>query len=182
MDLIKEACNSSEDSNSPESKKENRNILNHYDSLLDSKLFSDFKIICYADHTAKEIYVHKIVLSRIQYFKNLFVSECYRENNENQMTLDDFSYNVVKEMLRFIYTGSVQQLSTLASDLLMAANKVIYYNIICFNVFFNKYDIFCLFLVVWYRWFENQGRKLPDSSNFHKPRWEFANFRPYSYG
>lgn len=146
MDLLQQAYNSSEDSNSPESKKSHRNLLNYYDSLLDTKLFSDFKIICTADHTAKEIYVHKVVLSRIQYFKNLFASEYYRENKENQMTIDDFSYNVVKEMIRFIYTTSVQQLPTLARDLLMAANKVIYYNIICFNVYFNKYEIFCLFL------------------------------------
>lgn len=127
MDLILQAYNSSEDSNSPESKKSNRDLLNYYDSLLDSKMFSDFKIICNADHTAKEIYVHKMFLSRIQYFKNLFASEYYKENIENQMKIDDFSYNVVKEMIRFIYTANVHQLPTLATDLLIAANKVIYY-------------------------------------------------------
>lgn len=147
MDLIQQAYNSSEDSNSLESKKDHSILLDYYNNLLDTKKFSDFKIICYTDtptaksvtRTAKEIYVHKLVLSRIQYFDRLFASEGFRENKENQMTIHDFSYNVVKEMLRFIYTTEVQQLPTLARSLLMAANQVIYYNINCFNVYFNKY-------------------------------------------
>ena len=43
---------------------------------------------------------------------------------KNRVEIADVDYNVMKEMLTFIYTGKAANLSSMADDLLAAADKV----------------------------------------------------------
>lgn len=47
------------------------------------------------------------------------------ERKQNRVAITDVEYEVLKEMLRFIYTGKSQNLEKMADDLLAAADKVI---------------------------------------------------------
>lgn len=49
------------------------------------------------------------------------------ERKQNRVTISDVDHDVLKEMLRFIYTGKAPNLEKMADDLLAAADKVIYY-------------------------------------------------------
>jgi len=46
-----------------------------------------------------------------------------KENSENCVTISDFSFDVVMEMLRFIYTGEAPNLKEMTVDLMAAADK-----------------------------------------------------------
>lgn len=46
-----------------------------------------------------------------------------KENTENCVVINDFSYDVVMELLRFIYTGKVNNLDEMTTDLMAAADK-----------------------------------------------------------
>lgn len=46
------------------------------------------------------------------------------ENQRNRVNIDDLDYGVAREMLRFIYTAKVRNLTNLADRLLEAADKV----------------------------------------------------------
>lgn len=46
------------------------------------------------------------------------------ERKQNRVTISDVEHDVLKEMLRFIYTGKSPNLEKMADDLLAAADKV----------------------------------------------------------
>jgi len=46
-----------------------------------------------------------------------------KENTENCVAISDFSNDVVMELLRFIYTGEVNNLQEISTDLMAAADK-----------------------------------------------------------
>jgi len=46
-----------------------------------------------------------------------------KETSENCVTISDFSFDVVMEMLRFIYTGEAPNLKDMAVNLMAAADK-----------------------------------------------------------
>lgn len=46
------------------------------------------------------------------------------ERKQNRVTINDVDHEVLKEMLRFIYTGKSPHLEKMADDLLAAADKV----------------------------------------------------------
>lgn len=48
------------------------------------------------------------------------------ERKQNRVAITDVDQEVLKEMLRFIYTGKAANLERMADDLLAAADKVIY--------------------------------------------------------
>lgn len=60
------------------------------------------------------------------------------ERKQNRVTINDVDHEVLKEMLRFIYTGKAPNLEKMADDLLAAADKV------CSFVF----QFFYLFLLI----------------------------------
>lgn len=49
-----------------------------------------------------------------------------RENRENQIKISDLSYQTVKELLNYMYTGSVTDLEANSLNLFVAADKVNY--------------------------------------------------------
>lgn len=50
------------------------------------------------------------------------------ERKQNRVAISDVDHDVLKEMLRFIYTGKAPNLEKMADDLLAAADKVIFYS------------------------------------------------------
>lgn len=46
------------------------------------------------------------------------------ERKQNRVGISDVDHDVLKEMLRFIYTGKAPNLEKMADDLLAAADKV----------------------------------------------------------
>lgn len=46
------------------------------------------------------------------------------ERKQNRVAISDVDQDVLKEMLRFIYTGKAPNLEKMADDLLAAADKV----------------------------------------------------------
>lgn len=71
----------------------------------------------------KEFHVHKFALAaNSPVFAALFVNEA-KHARDNDMTITDASPQVVKEMLRYMYTGNVNNIQDLAGDLLKIAHK-----------------------------------------------------------
>ena len=71
-----------------------------------------------------EFKAHKsILMSRSTVFCAMF-EHPMEENQSNCIEIKDFDHKVINEMLRYIYSGSVDKLDELAAELLMTANKV----------------------------------------------------------
>jgi speckle-type POZ protein len=81
----------------------------------DSKVFSDITIVC---SDKKEIPAHRIILARSPVFAKIFTTEVAKK-----IVVEDIDSDTMKELLRFIYIGYAQNLDTLASQLLYAAEK-----------------------------------------------------------
>lgn len=63
----------------------------------------------------------------------------FKESQLNSVQIADFEVDVVKAMLRYMYTAKLPNLPNLAVDLLKAADKVIH-----FLIDISKYEIFQL--------------------------------------
>lgn len=88
--------------------------------LFESQKFSD-AILCVGK---EEFYVHKAVLAaRSPVFAAMFQHEM-EEKKQNRVEITDVDPVVLREMLRFIYTGKASNLDKMDSDLLSAADKV----------------------------------------------------------
>jgi speckle-type POZ protein len=88
-------------------------------NLFEKHMFSDCVLSC----GNKEFPVHKAVLaSRSAVFNAMFEHEM-TESRTDRVEINDFQPEVVKEMLRFMYTGQSPDLERMADDLLAAADK-----------------------------------------------------------
>ena len=56
-------------------------------------------------------------------FNAMFAHEM-EESKQNRVDITDVDHEVMREMLRFIYTGKAPNLDKMADDLLAAADKV----------------------------------------------------------
>ncbi len=90
-------------------------------ALLDSGDFSDINILV----NGTKIPAHKSILSaRSPIFKAMFSYDNTKEALENEVVIPDVSVSVMKEFLRFIYTGVKTQGNQYCSELLAVADKV----------------------------------------------------------
>lgn len=55
------------------------------------------------------------------------------ERKRNRVDITDVDHEVLREMLRFIYTGRAPNLDKMADDLLAAADKVLFFLFVCLN-------------------------------------------------
>ena len=95
------------------------NLSANYSTLLKDGKYSDVKIV--VDGT--EIMAHKAILSvRSPVFNAMFESKML-ENRENLIRIEDFTQEVIEELLGFIYSGKVANLPKVAKALLSAADK-----------------------------------------------------------
>lgn len=67
--------------------------------------------------------VFTILLARSPVFAAMFEHEM-EERKQNRVAITDVDHEVLREMLRFIYTGRAANLERMADDLLAAADKV----------------------------------------------------------
>ena len=89
-------------------------------SMFLSDELSDVKLVT---RCGKVLKAHKIILaSRSQTFAAMFGHDML-ENKTNSVEITDVVHEVLKEMLRFIYMGQVENMETVASDLFIAADK-----------------------------------------------------------
>ena len=72
----------------------------------------------------REFQAHKALLAaRSPVFAAMFEHEM-EERKHNRVDITDVDHEVLREMLRFIYTGKTNNLEKMADDLLAAADKV----------------------------------------------------------
>lgn len=71
-------------------------------------------------------------LARSPVFQAMFEHEM-EERKHNRVDITDVDHEVLREMLRFIYTGKASNLEKMADDLLAAADKVCVENAGCFS-------------------------------------------------
>lgn len=86
---------------------------------MDEELFTDFKI---ETSTNQVIKVHRCILAASSPFFYAMLATKMKENESNVAKLTE-EYAVIKEVMRFIYTGEVEDLSTMANELVFAAEK-----------------------------------------------------------
>lgn len=71
----------------------------------------------------EELKVHKAILaSKSPVFYAMFCNNT-KEANDNLVEINDFSFDVIKDMVQYIYTGDVKDLEKHPEDLLAAADK-----------------------------------------------------------
>lgn len=68
-------------------------------------------------------YISRLCTARSPVFAAMFEHEM-EERKQNRVAISDVDHDVLKEMLRFIYTGKAPNLEKMADDLLAAADKV----------------------------------------------------------
>ncbi|XP_016841664.1 protein roadkill [Nasonia vitripennis] len=97
-----------------------RKILLNYERLLTDELYCDVTLI---SAEGKELHAHKAVLSAgSEYFASMFKHDMI-EKQENLVTIEDMDHDTIKELLRFIYAGKVENLEKLAKSLYLAADR-----------------------------------------------------------
>ena len=88
--------------------------------LFESQRFSDVTLSV----GSREFQAHKALLAaRSPVFAAMFEHEM-EERKHNRVDITDVDHEVLREMLRFIYTGKTNNLDKMADDLLAAADKV----------------------------------------------------------
>ncbi|PNF43563.1 hypothetical protein B7P43_G03925 [Cryptotermes secundus] len=87
--------------------------------LFENQKFSDVTLSV----SGREFQAHKAILAaRSPVFAAMFENEM-EERKHNRVEITDVDHEVLREMLRFIYTGKATNLEKMAGDLLAAADK-----------------------------------------------------------
>ena len=96
-----------------------------YEKLLNDNKFSDVIL----NVGGEKIHAHKNILAiKSAVFATMFEHDM-AEKEQNVVEIKDISSNVLKEMLRYIYVGRVNNIIEIASDLLVAADKYLLANL-----------------------------------------------------
>lgn len=105
--------------------KETDNILQRleeidkYDALINDGKFSDVSLVS----EGKALKVYKGILAKSStVFAAMFGAEM-KEKLENTVEIADIKYDVLVEMVRFVYSGKVNNIDTIACELAAAADK-----------------------------------------------------------
>ncbi|CAN7948556.1 unnamed protein product, partial [Ixodes pacificus] len=94
-------------------------LSDDFGHLFESQKFSDVILSV----NGREFYAHKAILAaRSPVFAAMFEHEM-EEKKQNRVEITDMDHEVLREMLRFIYTGRAPNLDKMADDLLAAADK-----------------------------------------------------------
>jgi len=95
-------------------------------NLFEKHAFADCLLTCGSRESCerrKEFHVHKAILAtRSPVFNAMFEHEM-AESSNNRVEINDVDPDVMKEMLRFMYTGNAPNLDRMADELLAAADK-----------------------------------------------------------
>lgn len=100
---------------------ENQQLVTDFEQLVDDKEFSDVELTVEDDN--KTLWAHKSILGkRSRVFAAMFRNDM-SEKRENKVKIVDVRHEVLLEMLRYMYTGKVNGIKTIAGELLIAADK-----------------------------------------------------------
>ncbi|XP_034481597.1 speckle-type POZ protein-like [Drosophila innubila] len=89
-------------------------------AMLETKELTDVTIVTADGH---KIPVHKNILSaRSKVFAAMF-KHAMQENTENCVAIKEFNFDVVSELIRFMYSGEAPNLKEMSGELLAAAEK-----------------------------------------------------------
>lgn len=95
-------------------------LLSNYGKLFNTETLSDFKFIC-SDKT--KIPVHKFVLIAHSPVMFKMIMSPMKEAKTQSVKLEDIDGETMMEVLRFLYTGTIENIENLAPDLLFCADK-----------------------------------------------------------
>ncbi|KAJ6225004.1 hypothetical protein RDWZM_003549 [Blomia tropicalis] len=119
VSVVADSVNISGQNNSIQFKVPECRLSEDLSGLFESQKFSDV-ILCVG---GKEFYVHKAILgARSPVFAAMFEHEM-EEKKQNRVEITDMDPEVLREMLRFIYTGKAPYLDKWDAELLAAADK-----------------------------------------------------------
>lgn len=92
-----------------------------FETMYNNEKYSDYTLIT-AD--GEPIPVHKNILaSRSQVFATMMENKEFIEGKEKKALIDDIDSKALREFLRFLYCGRVNEIETVAVDLIYAAEK-----------------------------------------------------------
>ncbi|KAG7172252.1 roadkill-like [Homarus americanus] len=119
VSVVADSVNISGQSNAIHFKVPDCRLSDDLGSLFESQRFSDVTLSV----SGREFQAHKAILAaRSPVFAAMFAHEM-EERKHNRVEIQDVDHEVLREMLRFIYTGKATNLEKMADDLLAAADK-----------------------------------------------------------
>jgi speckle-type POZ protein len=71
----------------------------------------------------REFKAHKVVLAATSPVFEAMFKESYKEHKDSYVNIEDIDINVFEVFLRYLYTGEVDKLNEMVSDLLVTADK-----------------------------------------------------------
>jgi len=90
-----------------------------FNFLLESGQLTDVTIKC----QGRELNCHKVILAaRSPLFNALFIQQTM-DSHQNEIKIEDLDIDTLQEMLKYIYAGTIDKLSTRSGRLLEAAEK-----------------------------------------------------------
>lgn len=118
--MVADSVNISGQSNAIQFKVPECRLSDDFGQLFENQKFSDVTLAV----SGREFQAHKAILAaRSPVFAAMFEHEM-EERKHNRVEILDVDHEVLREMLRFIYTGKAASLDKMADDLLAAADKV----------------------------------------------------------
>lgn len=127
VSVVADSVNISGQNNAIQFKVPDCKLSEDLSQLLDTQKFSDVILAV----NGREFFAHKAILAaRSPVFNAMFEHEM-EEKKQNRVEITDMEPEVLKEMLKFIYSGKVSQLEKMADDLLAAADKVRRRDFVC---------------------------------------------------
>lgn len=119
VSVVADSINISGQSNVMQFKVPECRLSDDLGALFDNERFSDVTLAV----GGREFQAHKAILAaRSPVFAAMFEHEM-EERKRNRVDITDVDHEVLREMLRFIYTGRAPNLDKMADDLLAAADK-----------------------------------------------------------
>ncbi|CRK98230.1 CLUMA_CG011593, isoform A [Clunio marinus] len=88
--------------------------------MFESKLFTDFEIKC---NDEESLYVHRVILAAKSPVFMAMMTNDMEEAAENCVTLHDVDSVTMKELLRYIYCETVENIDAMAPKLIYEAEK-----------------------------------------------------------
>ncbi|CAB3365355.1 speckle-type POZ protein B isoform X4 [Cloeon dipterum] len=119
VSVVADSVNISGQSNTVQFKVPECRLSDDFGQLFENQKFSDVTLAV----AGREFQAHKAILAaRSPVFAAMFEHEM-EERKHNRVEIADVDHEVLREMLRFIYTGRATNLEKMADDLLAAADK-----------------------------------------------------------
>ncbi|XP_050545491.1 protein roadkill isoform X3 [Daktulosphaira vitifoliae] len=119
VSVVADSVNISGQSNAVQFKVPECRLPDDLGNLFEVQKFSDVTLSV----SGREFQAHKAILAaRSPVFAAMFEHEM-EERKQNRVAITDVDHEVLREMLRFIYTGRAANLERMADDLLAAADK-----------------------------------------------------------